>query len=329
MQPNYTDQEFLRILKEYEQKKKINRSAWAITIPAIIFFVTVAFLGKILVFLGTAMGFTVEQISAFVNEPGGNVIFEIALSFVLMLVPYAICIRIAGMRVRDIDVFTRSKKGTALPCLLFGVGFCAFANIAVSAAGEVFESLGFKDTTVRSADPQGFFGFLLSVIAISIVPALLEEFAFRGVVMTVLKPYGEAFSVVASAILFGLIHGNVNQIPFAFLVGLALGFIRIKSGSLIVPMAVHGINNLVSTVLSYCTGMSTVAANTVYTIYLLSALTAAIAGVALFKGKDTFSFTAPEREEGAKTPYFLFFTSPAIIIYILLAVIKTAMEYFL
>lgn len=329
MQQNYTDPEVLRRLKEYDLKRKINRSAWAVTIPAIIFFATVLFISTIIVFLGTVTGFSLEQIRNFVNEPGGNIIFEIALSFVLMLVPYAICIRIAGMRVRDIDVFTRSKKGTALPCLLFGVGFCAFANIAVSAAGEVFESLGFKDTTVRSADPQGFFGFLLSVIAVSIVPALLEEFAFRGVVMTVLKPYGEAFSVVASAILFGLIHGNVSQIPFAFLVGLALGFIRIKSGSLIVPMAVHGINNLVSTVLSYCTGMSTVAVNAVYTIYLLSALTAAIAGVALFKGKYRFSLNAPKREAGIKTPYFLFFTSPAIIIYILLAAFKSAMEYFL
>lgn len=46
---------------------------------------------------------------------------------------------------------------------------------------------------------------------------------FRGYFLRLLRPYGTWFAVIVTAILFALMHGNILQIPFAFLVGLACG----------------------------------------------------------------------------------------------------------
>ena len=52
------------------------------------------------------------------------------------------------------------------------------------------------------------------------------------------------FAVCTSALLFGLFHGNLHQIPFAILVGLALGYIVIRTNNIWIAVAVHFLNNL-------------------------------------------------------------------------------------
>lgn len=66
----------------------------------------------------------------------------------------------------------------------------------------------------------------------------------RGLVLRLLQPYGKRFAIVLSALLFGLFHGNVVQIPFAFLVGLVLGYVTVEY-SVVWAMVLHIINNFV------------------------------------------------------------------------------------
>lgn len=91
---------------------------------------------------------------------------------------------------------------------------------------------------------------ILNIIAISIIPALSEEFAFRGIILSKLRKYGDGFAVFISALLFGLLHGNIVQIPFAFIVGLGLAFVTIKTSSIIPAIITHFLNNLSSVIIS-------------------------------------------------------------------------------
>ena len=98
---------------------------------------------------------------------------------------------------------------------------------------------------------------ILNIFVIGILPAVLEEAVFRGCVLRVLRPYGDGFAVVISAILFGLMHGNIRQIPFATLVGLILGWLYVTTNSIFWPMLIHFINNALSVIMEYCAfGMS-------------------------------------------------------------------------
>lgn len=73
---------------------------------------------------------------------------------------------------------------------------------------------------------------------------IVEEIIFRGMVLRGLAPYGKRFAVLGSAILFGLFHGNLVQSPYAFAVGLVLGYTALEY-NIVWAMVLHMVNNLI------------------------------------------------------------------------------------
>ena len=71
-----------------------------------------------------------------------------------------------------------------------------------------------------------------------------EELIYRGLVMPLLQRYGKGFAIVTSALLFGGMHANLFQMPFAFLTGLVLGYTAAEF-SLRWAILLHLLNNLV------------------------------------------------------------------------------------
>jgi membrane protease YdiL (CAAX protease family) len=102
--------------------------------------------------------------------------------------------------------------------------------------------------------PHGPLDALFSVIAIAVVPAVCEEILFRGVVLpALLRPLGAIGAVLGSALLFGVIHLDVTgdgaaftRIPFAILVGVGLGLLRVRTGSLFPPAIAHATLNAIT-----------------------------------------------------------------------------------
>lgn len=84
---------------------------------------------------------------------------------------------------------------------------------------------------------------------LAVASPLMEEFIFRRIVIDRLSPYGEKAALFMSALLFGLFHGSLNQLCYAFLLGLVFGYVYIKTKKLRYTIILHmGINSL-STVL--------------------------------------------------------------------------------
>ncbi|MCI7768513.1 MAG: CPBP family intramembrane metalloprotease [Oscillospiraceae bacterium] len=96
-------------------------------------------------------------------------------------------------------------------------------------------SLGFKDSFALN-----IVLFLYMVIA----GPILEELLFRGAALNLLAPVDRKFALIASSLLFGLMHCNFNQIFNGFLLGLILGYIALKSGSIIPSIIMHMLLNL-------------------------------------------------------------------------------------
>ena len=185
----------------------------------------------------------------------------------------------------DLISFKVPKRKNLLSLILMGISFCSFANIAVSYANQIFEGFGINYDVDFGENPEGLFGFLLSFIATVIVPAFVEEFAFRGIVLGSLKKYGEAFAIIVSSVMFGFMHANFEQIPFAFLVGLILGFIAVKSESIWPAILIHAYNNSISVIFTYLLNDCSVEIqNIIYTILLSVSLLLGI--LALFITKN-------------------------------------------
>lgn len=73
---------------------------------------------------------------------------------------------------------------------------------------------------------------------------IIEEILFRGIVLNHLKKYGKIFSIVISAILFGLLHANIYQSTYAVLIGIVLSYIAVEF-SLKWAIIFHIINNFI------------------------------------------------------------------------------------
>lgn len=103
---------------------------------------------------------------------------------------------------------------------------------------------------------------IFAILCLGILPAFVEEFIFRGVILQGLRKYGNCFAIIASALLFMLIHGNIQQTIYQFVFGVLAGYLVIKTGSLWVSIVIHAINNTFVITLSSiqtCMGIEAVA----------------------------------------------------------------------
>lgn len=102
---------------------------------------------------------------------------------------------------------------------------------------------------------------LLQVIAIGILAPFIEEIIFRGLILNTLKkniPVPAA--IIIQALLFGIVHLNVVQGTYAFLVGILMGVIAVWFDSLFVSISLHMGMNLSGIMLSALgSGMSDIA----------------------------------------------------------------------
>ena len=315
----------------YREKREIRKTATIVGIPLICLFL-VGFVWSFVYFAFTIGIFKMsyDEVAVLSQNPAMQQILQIIISCLMFLLPFSVAVKAAGMRIDRLVKFSLPKKGEFLPYLLFGIGFCAFANIAMVYAEIWFSGFGIDYEVDFGDNPKGIFGFLLSFIATAIVPALVEEFACRGIVLGLLKKYGEGFAIVTSSVLFGIMHGNFEQIPFAVMVGLVLGYIYVKTESLWVCVAVHCVNNAVSVVFTYLEDLVGVNAQSVlYLIYLMAAMLLAVFGVCILskKGGDVYSLKPSETAAGEKQKYKWFFASVFIVIFTVLNLIEACMYF--
>ena len=137
---------------------------------------------------------------------------------------------------------------------------------------------------------------------------VMEEIVFRGVALRYLEPYGKSFAVVMSAFLFGIFHGNIVQIPYAFLVGLVLGYVAMEY-NILWAMVLHMINNLVlGDLVSRL--LPEMAANAVLNMAILGCTLAALIILAA-KRKDVLGYCRANPMKDADAGNF--FTAPGIL----------------
>ena len=93
--------------------------------------------------------------------------------------------------------------------------------------------------------------FWSSFLVVAIFAPIFEEWLCRGMVLrgllTKMKP---VWAIVISALFFAVIHANPWQALNAFLIGLMMGYVYYKTGSLILTMIIHFVNNGTAVVLS-------------------------------------------------------------------------------
>ncbi len=145
-------------------------------------------------------------------------------------------------------------------CSGWTVGFCAFAAIGfyviVSVALSLLPAAWLADYEQAMAQVDHFNGLAAILHTVIAAPAV-EELVFRGVIQSRLERAMPTWAaVVIQAALFGLVHGQPIQIGYAFVIGLAYGWMRHRAGSILPVVAAHMVFNGMNIPLNVLAGES-------------------------------------------------------------------------
>ena len=87
----------------------------------------------------------------------------------------------------------------------------------------------------------------VQLIALGILVPVCEELVFRGLIYKRLRE-SSAFvpAMLYSAFIFGLLHANMIQMIYSFLLGMVLAWMYEKYGSVLAPIVAHMVMNILS-----------------------------------------------------------------------------------
>ncbi len=243
--------------------------------------VCVIFFFLIQTLLGIVVGFSPDIASYFLTDPSLSKLFVLVCYVASIFVPFLTAYLIKSEPEKELCTrFDKPvSKISATLAVVAGIFFCTVGNFITDYLMRFIEAFGLEITDVTYDVPDSPDTLFLQLINIAVLPALLEEFAFRGVVMQPLRKFGDSFAIIMSAAVFSLMHGNIIQIPFAFIVGIAIGYFVIATGSIWTGIIIHFLNNAYSVVLSYL-----VVANPEFATHMYSLMNAVsiVAGIICF-----------------------------------------------
>lgn len=106
---------------------------------------------------------------------------------------------------------------------------------------------------VETIDSSSIYTNLLLMV---IMAPIFEEIIFRKLLIDRTIKYGKGVSILLSALIFGLFHGNLNQFFYAFLIGGFFAYVYIKTGKIIYTILLHLTVNFFGSIISVIVGNS-------------------------------------------------------------------------
>ena len=129
---------------------------------------------------------------------------------------------------------------------LAGLGLMYLVNLATLALMGLVGLLR-GQTVENPVDNMADYPLVLNLMLGCVIAPVCEEYLFRGLLLNRLRPYGERFAVWASALCFGLFHGNFSQFFYACAIGVLFAGVVLKTGRLRQAMLLHALINFVGT----------------------------------------------------------------------------------
>ncbi len=275
------NEQYLKFVQKEQEKENIKKISSRCFL-AVIMYVLISYAMS---FLIVFVSWVFPSISKIYNETLPSLAFEIILTFLSIGVPFFVLHLIFKKEkiAKELPFGTTYNREIAKYLVMVCLPIMVLSAIAINYASALFqEILGLEFTSsVSEISLKGAKETLLGILSVAVVPALIEETVIRGIVLQPLRKYGDKYAIIASALLFAVMHGNMVQIPYTVIGGLLLGFLTVTTGSLWPSIILHFINNLYSViVLSVNDNFGETASTIVTGIMLLLFAIVGIIGVA-------------------------------------------------
>jgi membrane protease YdiL (CAAX protease family) len=209
---------------------------------------------------------TVLVVLAAIRRPGllaspaelGAAVQSLALTFggltTVIAVNAVLLVGVCGAAAALSPLPARARLGLGRPRLgAGGIAFCVLGALACSQAldglvdlcglGEVGFLARFRDLAAHLPAAR----LVVLALIMGALPGFGEELFFRGYMQTRLAArWGAARAIVVSGLLFGLLHLDPVQSPLAACLGLYLGLVAVRAGSIWPAIIAHTVNNVVA-----------------------------------------------------------------------------------
>ncbi len=110
---------------------------------------------------------------------------------------------------------------------------------------------GYENTSMQLPSVEGV-GIVGVLFTIAVLPAIVEELFFRGILLKGMKGFSLWGQVLLCGGLFALYHQNPAQTVYQFACGAAFALVAVKAGSFFPTVLSHFINNALVIVLYAC-----------------------------------------------------------------------------
>ena len=172
--------------------------------------------------------------------------------FLLILLPALLFVEIGIIRgKKEFLRFNKISASTAVMVsflILFSMPvFGMINNLVYFMFSRIFGAVEIYSSPV----PRDLRDLIISLIVLALVPAVCEEFFFRGVLQGVFRRHGHIFSIVFTGILFSFLHLDIQRFIGIALLGSFIGYIVYRTNSLYAGMVAHFINNGLAVLVSY------------------------------------------------------------------------------
>lgn len=147
--------------------------------------------------------------------------------------------------------FRKISFKAILMCM--GIGAMVFLlNIFVATFFSIIlQLLGYNYMPGETITNYPIYLLVTNVIFTAILPGVCEEVAHRGLLMRGLSPLSIKKAIIISAVLFGLVHMNIEQFFYATIIGLFIGYLAYTCDSIYPAIIVHFMNNFLSVYIGF------------------------------------------------------------------------------
>ncbi len=228
----------------------------------------------------------------FQNTTIANIVTELSsgvLYLAVFLIPAFLCLALNKKNEKKSRERLKPRCSPAVMALtvLASIGIIMGAAYVNSILASI---LGVSGNVLPTDNEMSLADFILSTVTVALVPGFCEEFLFRKTILSSLLPYGEGFAIIASSVLFGLMHQNILQIFYATMAGIVLGCAYSRTRSFLCVFLIHFFNNFTSVIGQYfASDFNEKTSNILGTTFTAIILIAGIASVSVLMLKETQS----------------------------------------
>ena len=261
-------------------------------------------------------------------------LFSSVMSFLTLVLPFALFLVFGKHKLTDSILVEKTGFFHGALLAFAGLFICILMNIPANLIASIFEEAGLNGSTNTDGMIVNSTADVLTLIlSVVLVAPVAEEFAFRGITVSVMRRWGDWSAVFFSGLIFALAHYSFQALPVVFTGGFVMALLYVWTRNIWITIFVHFLNNLVASlpiVMGFYGGEA--ASNAVSNISMLAVGVLGVLSIIVLTirhatGKHRLSFRL-EKGAAARKKVLWLFINPGFIIYFILFIIMAVVALY-